>query len=239
MPPVPDRDGEPVDRANVVARAELVRPAELDVADDLAVHDRDEHVLRAASSRRRTLHSGPGDGAGLVSDVHVARSIAASAASSDGSAGRITGVTTSAVEVRRKAVQATLAAEAGLLIAAERARRIEAVVGVRPHHPGLQPLGHPEDPRALLRPDARGEPVRRVVRLLDRLFGGAEGEHAEDRPEDLLLRDPVALRDVREDRRREPVALLGQPAGRLVDVRALLTPCGDELRRSCRAAPAS
>src|SRR5262249_17945603 len=50
-----------------------------------------------------------------------------------------------------------------------------------------------------------------------------------DGPEDLLLRDPVALRDVREDRRREPVALLGQTARRLVDLSALLLAGGDEL----------
>src|SRR5436853_87406 len=48
-------------------------------------------------------------------------------------------------------------------------------------------------------------------------------------PEDLLLRDPVALGDVREDGRREPVALLREPARRLVDLRALLLPGGDEL----------
>ena len=59
--------------------------------------------------------------------------------------------------------------------------------------------------------------------------GRAEGQDGEHRPEDLLLGDPVALRDVREDGRREPPALLGQPAGRLVDLGALLLPARDEL----------
>src|SRR6266508_4460054 len=87
---------------------------------------------------------------------------------------------------------------------------------------GAQALGHPEDARALLRPDARAEAVHRVVRLLDRLVRRAERQHAQHRTEDLLLRDPVALRDVREDGRREPVALLRQAARRLVDLRSFV-----------------
>src|SRR4029077_4881567 len=47
--------------------------------------------------------------------------------------------------------------------------------------------------------------------------------------EDLLLRDAVALRDVREDRRHEPVALLRQRARRLVDLRAFRLARLDEL----------
>src|SRR5437868_8181041 len=134
-----------------------------------------------------------------------------------------------AVEIRRETVQAAFAAEAGLAVTPERTRGIEAVVGVRPDDAGPEPLRHPEDARALLRPHAGGEAVRRVVRLLDRLLGRAEGEHAEDGAEDLFLRDPVALRDVGEDRRRKPVAALGEPARRLVDLGALGAPCSDEL----------
>src|SRR5262245_56717759 len=124
---------------------------------------------------------------------------------------------------------AALATEARLLVAAERRARVEAVVGVRPHDARPKPLRHPEDPRSLLRPDARAQSVRRVVRLLDRLLGSAEGEDRQDRPEDLLLRDAIALRHVREDRRREPVALLREPARRLVDLRTFLCARRDEL----------
>src|SRR4051794_19048665 len=131
--------------------------------------------------------------------------------------------------VRLHAVQAALATEAGFLVPAERARRVEAVERVRPDDAGAQPLCHPEDARALLRPHARAQPVRRVVRLLHRLVGGTEREDAEHGAEDLLLRDAVALRDVREDRRREPVALLGEAARRLVDLGPLFLACGDEL----------
>src|SRR5207253_8458803 len=98
-------------------------------------------------------------------------------------------------EIRLEPVEAALAAEARLLVAAERRRRVEAVVRVRPHDAGAQLLRHPQDPRALLGPDAGGQAVRRVVRPLDRLVRRAERQHRQHRAEDLLLRDPVALRD--------------------------------------------
>ena len=50
---------------------------------------------------------------------------------------------------------AALAAEAGLLVAAERRGRVEPVERVRPDDAGPQLRGHPQDARALLRPDAR------------------------------------------------------------------------------------
>src|SRR5439155_4196428 len=46
--------------------------------------------------------------------------------------------------------------------------------------------------------------------------------------EDLLLRDAIGLRDVREDRWREPIPALRELAGRLVDLRALVDPRLDE-----------
>src|SRR3954447_20181142 len=122
------------------------------------------------------------------------------------------------VDVRLQPVASALAAEAGFLVAAERRGRVEPVEGVRPHDARAQTLGHPEDARALLRPDPGAQSVWRVVRLLDRFLRRAEGEDREHRAEDLLLRDAVALRDVREHRRREPVTLLRQPARRLVDL---------------------
>src|SRR3954454_18589134 len=132
-------------------------------------------------------------------------------------------------EVRLDAVPAALAAVAGLLVAAERGGRVEAVEGVRPDDARAHALRHPEDARALLRPDAGAQAVGRVVRLLDRLVRRAEGEDAQHRAEDLLLRDAVALRDVREHGRHEPVALLGQAARRLVDLRAFFGAGRDEL----------
>src|SRR6266852_67454 len=66
--------------------------------------------------------------------------------------------------------------------------------------------------------------------MRDRFLGCAERQHGENGAEDLLLRDPVALRDVREHGRHEPVALLGEAARRLVDLRALFLARLDELR---------
>ena len=117
-----------------------------------------------------------------------------------------------------------------LLEATERAGRVEAVVGVGPHHPGLQVRRHPEDLGPLVGPHAGREPVARVVGLGHRLLGGAEREHREDRAEDLLAGDAVRLGHAGEDRRREPVAACGQLARRLVELPALVHPRGDQLR---------
>ena len=82
---------------------------------------------------------------------------------------------------------------------------------------------------ALVGPDPGRQAVGRVVRLLDRLVRRPERQHREDRPEDLLARDPVALGDVGEQRRAEEVAALGQVAGRLVELGALGDAGRDEL----------
>ncbi len=65
------------------------------------------------------------------------------------------------------------------------------------------------------------QPVRRVVRLLDRLGRRAERQHRQHRAEDLLAGDAVRLRDAGEHRRREPEAALGQVARRRPAGRAL------------------
>ena len=114
---------------------------------------------------------------------------------------------------------AALAAVARLLVAAERAGRVELVERVGPDHAGAQLVGHPQDPRALVGPDAGRQPVRRVVGLLDRLGGRAEGQHRQHRAEDLLAGDPVGLGDAGEDRRREPEAVVGQLARRATSAR--------------------
>src|ERR1700722_19283310 len=63
------------------------------------------------------------------------------------------------IEVRGQAVPAALPAVARLLIPAERARRIEPVIRVRPDHPRSQALRRPQDPAALLGPDPGRQPV--------------------------------------------------------------------------------
>src|SRR6476620_11838752 len=96
------------------------------------------------------------------------------------------------VDVWLQPVASAFAAEAGFLVAAEGRRRVESVEGVRPHDARAQTLGHPEDARAFLSPDPGTQAVRRVVRLLDRLFCCADGEHRENRAENLFLRDAIA-----------------------------------------------
>src|SRR6476661_2811970 len=133
------------------------------------------------------------------------------------------------VDVRLQPMASAFAAEAGFLVTAKRRGRVEPVEGVRPYDARAQTLGHPEDARAFLGPDPGAQAVRRVVRLLDRFLWRAEREHRENRAEDLFLRDAIALRDVRENRRHEPVALLGQAARRLVDLRSFVLAGFDEL----------
>src|SRR5690606_17762752 len=73
----------------------------------------------------------------------------------------------------------------------------------------------------VLRPDARGEAVARVVGEIHGLLRRAEGEADDDRTEDLLLRDRRGGRDVGEQRRRVVPALLGNRPARLEAVRAV------------------
>src|SRR5439155_12001278 len=132
-------------------------------------------------------------------------------------------------DVRLQTMPAALATEAALLVAAEGRGWVEPVERVGPDDAGAHPFGHPEDPRALLGPDAGAEPVRGVVRLLHRLLRGAEREDRQHGSEDLLARDPVGLRHAGEQRRCEPEAALRQVARRLIHHRALLDAARDEL----------
>src|SRR5262245_36259255 len=75
----------------------------------------------------------------------------------------------SGIEVRGEPGPAALPPEPGLLVPAERAGRVEPVVGVGPDHAGAQLPGHPQNPAALLGPDPRRQPVGGVVRLRHRL----------------------------------------------------------------------
>src|SRR5690554_6524360 len=90
------------------------------------------------------------------------------------------------VEIPEQAVTPTLAAEATFLEAAKRAGRVEAIIGIAPDHAGVERVGHLKELAALVGPDAVGQAVGGVIGLLDGLFGGAEGQHRQDRAEDLV-----------------------------------------------------
>src|SRR5437879_11990511 len=68
-------------------------------------------------------------------------------------------------------VQGLVAADTGLLVAAERRGDVAAVVGVDPHRAGTQALGELEGLVDVGREDRRGEPVDRVVWHGERLIG--------------------------------------------------------------------
>src|SRR5690606_8417820 len=106
-------------------------------------------------------------------------------------------------EVER--VLAQLPAVPGLLVPAERRRRVERMVGVDPHGPGLDPTRESVRPLEVVRPDAGREAVDRAVRELDRLIFVPERHRREDGPEDLLPGDRLLGRDALEDRGPDPV----------------------------------
>ena len=110
-------------------------------------------------------------------------------------------------------MRAHLAAEAALLVAAERRGRVVDVVGVDPDGAGLEPRRDVVRLLDVARPDAGGEAVDRVVRARDRLVHVDELDRREHRSEDLLARDRHLGRDVREHRRLHEVALAGADVG--------------------------
>ena len=126
------------------------------------------------------------------------------------------------LQVRLEPVAAALAAEAGLLVAAERragSNWLNVFAQTTPAR-SRSAIQRMREPLSVQTPAERPYGVLFAFSIAS--SGVRKVMHREHRPEDLLLRDPVALRDAREDGRREPVALLGQPARRLVDLGALL-----------------
>src|SRR5438445_11253265 len=97
---------------------------------------------------------------------------------------------------------------AALLVAAKGRGRVEDVVAVDPHRPGAERARHPVRLAHVARPDAGGQAVRGVVALEHGIVLVLEGNHRDDRPEDLLARDLHVVAHTGEDRRLHEVALL-------------------------------
>src|SRR5690606_11453628 len=112
------------------------------------------------------------------------------------------------LRVQLERVEPELAALARLLVAAERGRRIERMVGVDPDGPGLQLARDAVRTLHVARPDPGGEPVDRPVGERDGLLLVPERHRRQHGAEDLLLRDRRAGIHAVEDRRLDPVALL-------------------------------
>src|SRR5690606_16832339 len=130
--------------------------------------------------------------------------------------------------VQLECVAAQLAPEAGLLVAAERRRSIERMIGVDPDRARLQGAREAVCTLHVRGPDTRGKPVHRAVRDRDRLVVVGEGDRGQHGSEDLLLRDRLLLRHTPEDRRLHPPAILVlQPLSAGYQLRALCAPLLD------------
>jgi len=84
---------------------------------------------------------------------------------------------------------AELAADAGLLVAAEGVPGVEEVVVVDPDRAGAQALGHPDGAGRVAAPHGAGQAVPGVVGHGDRVVVVVDRDHGQDRAEDLLLGD--------------------------------------------------
>src|SRR6266851_8898805 len=113
------------------------------------------------------------------------------------------------LSVKIDRVPAELAAEAGLLVAAERRDRIELVEAVDPDRAGLERAGHLMGAAQVARPDRGGKPVVRVVALKNRAVLIRERDRCADRTENLFARDPHLIVDAGEQRRVDEIALAG------------------------------
>src|SRR6266540_4695386 len=132
------------------------------------------------------------------------------------------------LQVELERLEPELAAEAGLLVPAERDSREGGVRHVDPDCPGLDPTCKPVAPRGISGPDGCHQPVPDVVRDADRVLLILERDHRHDRPKDLLLGDGHRALDRREHRRRiEGTLAVAEPAAR-DDLGTLLTALLDE-----------
>src|SRR6185503_16517462 len=93
------------------------------------------------------------------------------------------------LQVRLEPLHPELASDAALLDAAEGALGQSDVVGVDPDVADAQPARDADRTVEVARPHRAAEPELVVVGQPQRLGLGVEGDHRQDRPEDLLARD--------------------------------------------------
>ena len=129
-----------------------------------------------------------------------------------------------------------LPTEPALLVAAERHSAGEDAVVVHPDGSGPQPSDHAVRPADVLRPDAGGQAVGRVVGDPDGLVLALEPQQADDGAEDLLAGKATRVVDVSEDGRLHEEPRPG-PAPAARQQRQPLFPAELEVGRPpCRAA---
>ena len=157
--------------------------------------------------------------AGLAPSAAIASSPGAAAGSS-ASVGRVG--RPGRLHVLPQPLEPALAAVAALAVPAEAGGRVEHVRAVDPHRAGLHPRRDVEREVDVLRPQAGGETVARVVGELDGFVRRAEGHQRDDGAEDLDPRHGAGRLDVGQQRGRIEPALLGAAPRRLPQRRALL-----------------
>ena len=120
-----------------------------------------------------------------------------------------------------EAVEREVMPVAGVLVAAVRHLGDERAVGVDPHTAEVEPLGHPHGAPVVARPDRRRQAVWHVVGPPDGLVLVAEPLNGDDRAEDLVLHDVVALIQpghdggLEEEAERSPPAAAARVHGRV------------------------
>lgn len=104
-------------------------------------------------------------------------------------------------------MRTAFAADAGGLHAPEGGTQVADVVGVDPHHAGLDGVGDAVAALEIRGPDVGGQAELGGVGEFDGLGLVVEGGDGDDRAEDLLLEDPGVALHVGEDRGLEVVAV--------------------------------
>src|SRR5262249_35318178 len=119
-----------------------------------------------------------------------------------------------AVSLERRPTE--LPPEPALLDAAERRLDEHAAAAVDGEDPRLDGTGDPQRSPDVSSPERAGQTVGAVVGDRDRLFLVLEWDRDDDRTEDLLLRDPHAVLDPSEDRRRQEAPRRKRGIGRFL-----------------------
>src|ERR1700722_7682120 len=93
------------------------------------------------------------------------------------------------LQIVANGVDAALASDSGSLVTAEWRHIAHGAIGVHPHGPCFQTLGHHQRATNALRPHTRGEAVHSVVGDPNRLLFVIEWNYRQHRTEDLFVRD--------------------------------------------------
>src|SRR5215471_13641417 len=104
------------------------------------------------------------------------------------------------VEVERPI--AAIATDAGILQTAKWRRQMAHILGIDPDHSGLKPAAEAERARDVRSPYISRQTILRIVGDPQRFGFVPEGDGAQDRAEDLFLRNAHAVGDAREQGRR-------------------------------------